>query len=80
MNLVLDASVAMRWYFGDGAAQELAYARHVLYASQHASEQLPVTGGLEVANVIARAEANSLVTEARSAGPLQIVRIRCVLS
>ena len=66
MNLVLDNSVTMRWFFGDGKPQELAYAGKVLDAMKSASAIVPVTWGLEVANVIARAEAKGLVTGARS--------------
>ena len=66
MNLVLDNSVTMRWFFGDGKTQELAYAGKVLDAMKSASAIVPVTWGLEVANVIAKAEAKGLVTGARS--------------
>ena len=66
MSFVLDTSVTMRWFFGDGKPQELAYADKVLDAMKDASALVPVIWGLEVANVIARAEAKGLVTEARS--------------
>ena len=66
MNFVLDNSVTMRWFFGDGKPQELAYAGKVLEAMKSASAIVPVTWALEVANVIARAEAKGLVTGARS--------------
>lgn len=66
MSFVLDNSVTMRWFFGDGKPQELAYAAKVLDALKQDSALVPVTWGLEVANVIARAEAKGLVTEARS--------------
>jgi len=66
VNFVLDNSVTMRWFFGDGKPQELSYAGKVLDAMKTASAIVPVTWGLEVANVIARAEAKGLVTEARS--------------
>lgn len=66
MNFVLDNSVTMRWFFGDGKPQELSYAGKVLDAMKTATAIVPVTWGLEVANVIARAEAKGLVTEARS--------------
>jgi predicted nucleic acid-binding protein len=56
----------MRWFFGGGKPQELSYAAKVLDAMKTASAIVPVTWGLEVANVIARAEARGLVTEARS--------------
>lgn len=66
MNFVLDNSVAMRWFFGDGRSHELAYAQDVLEAMKEAVALVPVTWGLEVSNVIARAEAKELVSEARS--------------
>lgn len=71
MSFVLDNSVTMRWYFGDGKPQELTYARKVLDAMKHTNALVPMTWGLEVANVIARAEAKGLVTEARSADFLE---------
>ena len=73
MSFVLDNSVTMRWFFGDGKAQELAYAGKVLDAMKQDSEIVPATGGLEVANVIARAEAKGLVTEARSGAFLEML-------
>lgn len=73
MNFVLDNSVAMRWFFGDGKPHELAYAQDVLEAMKEASALVPVTWGLEVSNVIARAEAKELVTEARSEAFLEML-------
>lgn len=66
MSFVLDNSVTMRWFFGDGKPQEIAYAAKVLDAMKETIALVPATWGLEVANVIARAEAKSLVSEARS--------------
>ena len=74
MNFVLDNSVAMRWFFGDGKPQELAYAGKVLDAMKVTSALVPVTWGLEVSNVIARAEAKNLVTEARSEAFLELLQ------
>lgn len=73
MSFVLDTSVTMRWFFGDGTAQELAYAGNVLDTMKEASACVPVTWGLEVANVIAKAEARALVTEARSSAFLEML-------
>ena len=73
MSFVLDNSVAMRWFFGDGRPQELAYAGKVLDAMKKTDAHVPVTWGLEVANVIARAEARALVTEARSGAFLEML-------
>jgi predicted nucleic acid-binding protein len=73
MSFVLDNSVTMRWFFGDGKPRELAYASNVLDAMKKAAAVVPVTWGLEVANVIARAEAKALVTEARSGAFLEML-------
>ncbi|MBI5236437.1 MAG: type II toxin-antitoxin system VapC family toxin [Deltaproteobacteria bacterium] len=73
MSFVLDNSVTMRWFFGDGKPQELAYAGKALDAMKHASAIVPVIWGLEVANVIAGAEAKGLVTEARSGAFLEML-------
>lgn len=66
MSFVLDNSVTMRWFFGDGKLQALVYAGKVLDAMKNARARVPATWGLEVANVIAKAEAKGWVTEARS--------------
>lgn len=73
MSLVLDNSVTMRWLFGDGKPQERAYAGRVLDAMQNVTARVPMTWGLEVANVIAKAEAKALVTEARSGAFLEML-------
>lgn len=73
MSFVLDTSVTMRWFFGDGKPSELAYAAKVLDALKTDDAIVPVTWGLEVANVIARAEAKELVTEARSGAFLEML-------
>ena len=73
MSFVLDNSVTMRWFFGDGQPQEINYAGQVLDAMKNANAIVPVTWGLEVANVMVRAEAKSLVTEARSAAFLKML-------
>ena len=73
MSFVLDNSVAMRWFFGDGKPSELAYAGKVLDALKKTEAHVPVTWGLEAANVIARAEAKGLVTEARSGAFIEML-------
>lgn len=73
MSFVLDNSVTMRWFFGDGKPQELAYAGKVLDAMRQDSALVPMTWGLEMANVIVRAEAKALVTEARSGAFLEML-------
>lgn len=74
MSFVLDNSVTMRWFFGDGKPQEIAYASKVLEALKRDSALVPATWGLEVANVIARAETKGLVTEARSGAFLEMLQ------
>ncbi len=66
MNFVLDNSVTMRWFFGDGQPRELVYASKVLDQIKVTNAFVPVIWGFEVANVIAKAETKGLVTEARS--------------
>jgi len=73
VSFVLDNSVTMRWFFGDGKPQEIAYAGKVLDAMKNNHGLVPVTWGLEVANVIARAEAKTLITEARSTEFLEML-------
>ena len=73
MSFVLDTSVTMRWFFGDGKPQELTYAGKVLDAMKDDDVLVPATWGLEVANVIARAEAKALVNEARSGAFLEML-------
>ena len=69
MRFVLDNSVAMRWLLKDGSAERLAYADKVLGLLMQDSAQAIVPGvwPLEVANVIVKAQAKGLVSEARAA-------------
>jgi predicted nucleic acid-binding protein len=73
VSFVLDNSVTMRWFFGDGKPQEINYAGKVLDAMKKNNAMVPATWGLEVANVIARAEAKGIVTEARSGAFLEML-------
>jgi len=73
VSFVLDNSVTMRWFFGDGRPKELDYANTVLDAINIQNVIAPATWGLEVANVIVRAEAKDLVTEARSGAFLEML-------
>ena len=66
MSFVLDNSVTMRWFFGDGSADAAQYAEQVLDLLITEDALVPATWGLEVSNVLARAEAKGLATEARS--------------
>jgi len=74
LSFVLDNSVTMRWCFGDGKPSELAYAAGILDALHGTSAQVPTIWGLEVANVLARAEDRGLITEARSEAFLALLR------
>ena len=73
MNFVLDNSVVMRWFFGDGDKSDLGYSLAVLDALGRSQAIVPTIWSLEVANVIARAEAKGLVLEARSAEFLEML-------
>ena len=75
MNFVLDASVTMAWLLGDSKPADRAYAQGALEALKHADRhaEVPVTWALEVANVIARAEAKSLLAEAQSKAFLEML-------
>lgn len=74
MSFVLDTSVTMCWFFGDGKPRELTYAREVLEAMKDVTALVPITWGLEVSNVIAKAEAKGWVTEARSEMFLEVLK------
>ena len=69
MRFMLDNSVAMRWLLRDGSVERLAYAEKVLaeLAQPDGSALVPGIWALEAANVMVKAQARQLVTEARSA-------------
>lgn len=73
MSFVLDNSVTMRWFFEDGSPQDLAYADTILAAIKDQGAIVPVTWGLEVANVLSRAEAKSAVKAARTDAFLEML-------
>ena len=75
MNFVLDASVTMCWILLDGKTAERAYAMEVLNLMKQpeTSAVVPVTWGLEVANVIGKAEMKGLVREAQSEAFLELL-------
>ena len=68
MRFVLDNSVAMRWLLEDGSPVRLAYAGKVLELLTHEAGEALVPGiwPLEVANVVVKAQARGLVSEARA--------------
>lgn len=65
MSLVLDNSVSMRWCFGDGKRSDLDYAAAVARELRANSATVPAIWGLEVANVLARAEIQGAITTGR---------------
>jgi predicted nucleic acid-binding protein len=75
VSLVLDASVTMSWLLGDANDAVRDYSQSVLLAMTRPGVQadVPVIWALEVANVIARAEARGLVTEAQSGAFLEML-------
>ena len=74
MSLVLDNSVTMRWFFGDGMPADRAYAAAVAHALRQDSALVPTIWSLEVANVLCRAEARGLVNQDRSDEFLRLLR------
>jgi predicted nucleic acid-binding protein len=66
VSFVLDDSVAMCWLLNDGRPADVAYALKVLDALKQTSALVPGVWALEAANVVAKAEAKGLVTEART--------------
>lgn len=67
MKLVLDASVALSWLLEDaGAGQAYAGAVFGILGSPSAEAHVPTTWGLEIANVIAKAESRGMLSTARS--------------
>lgn len=74
MRFVLDNSVAMRWLFGDGSAQDQSYAHYVLDLIDDGNVLVPGIWCLEVANVITRAENKYGLTEVRSREFIHVLR------
>jgi predicted nucleic acid-binding protein len=67
VRFVLDASVALSWLLEDaGARQAYAVATFDTLASPTAQANVPVTWGLEIANVIAKSEARGVLVPSRS--------------
>jgi predicted nucleic acid-binding protein len=72
---VLDASVTMCWLFNDGKATDRAYATGVLNTmkQEHTAALVPVTWGLEISNVLAKAESKGVITEVQSEAFLEML-------
>lgn len=68
MRFVRDNSVVVRWLLNDGGEERLAYAAKVLdLLTEDTGEALvPGVWSLEVANVLVKAQAKGLVSEARA--------------
>ncbi len=75
MTFVLDASVTMCWLFLGGKPAERAYALKVLNTMKQAETMalVPAIWGLEVSNVIAKAEMKGLLSEAQSEAFLEML-------
>jgi predicted nucleic acid-binding protein len=74
-DFVLDASVTMSWVLADARPADRAYADAILVAMQTPDAQavVPVTWSLEVSNVIAHAEARTILSEAQSDAFLEML-------
>ena len=75
MTFVLDASVTLCWLFLDSKPADRAYALKILDSMKEAETKglVPATWGLEVANVIAKAEIRGLLNEAQSEAFLEML-------
>jgi predicted nucleic acid-binding protein len=67
-GFVLDASVTMTWLLGDASPAGRSYAAAVLESLKRpeVTAEVPVVWGLEVANVIAKAEERGSVAHSHS--------------
>jgi predicted nucleic acid-binding protein len=67
VRFVLDASVALSWLLEDaGAGQAYAAATFDALTRPTSQAHVPVTWGLEIANVIAKSEARGVLAPSRS--------------
>jgi predicted nucleic acid-binding protein len=75
MTFVLDASVTLCWLLADGKTAANAYAHKVLEALVREDTQalVPMIWGLEVSNVIAKAESMGRLNEAQSEAFLEML-------
>jgi predicted nucleic acid-binding protein len=75
VRFVLDASVALSWLFGDARPADRKTSQAVLSALKQpgAVAVVPVTWGLEVANVLTRGEARDVLSEAQSEAFLEML-------
>lgn len=82
MRFVLDNSVVMRWLLQDGSDERLTYAAKVLdILTQESSEALvPGIWALEAGNVMLKAQAKSLVSEARGAAFVGLLQDMAIIA
>lgn len=81
MNFVLDASVALSWLLEDaGAAQAYADTVFDVLKMPTSIAHVPVTWGLEIANVIAKSEARGILLENRTQGFLATIHAAPIVS
>ena len=75
MKFVLDASVTLTWLLKDAGERSEAYAFEVLKQIRSSGTEMHVPGvwGLEIANVIARSEAQGNLTAAQSESFLEVL-------
>ena len=75
MKFVLDASITLSWLLKDASARDGPHAFAVLKALRvdGTTADVPVTWGLEIANVVARCEAKSQITEAQAEAFLEML-------
>lgn len=75
MTFVLDASVTLCWLLADGKSAATAYAHKVLeaLAREDTHALVPMIWGLEVSNVIAKAESMDRLNEAQSEAFLEML-------
>jgi predicted nucleic acid-binding protein len=72
--------VTLSWLLRDASSRDASYAFEVLDAlrAAGASAEVPVTWGLEIANVIARAEAKAQITAAQSEAFLEMLNAAAI--
>lgn len=75
MKFVLDASVTLSWLLDDGKPADRTYAKKTLNAlvDDDIGAVVPAIWALEITNVIAKAEAKALISEAQSGAFLELL-------
>jgi predicted nucleic acid-binding protein len=74
VTFVLDASATLTWLLSDAKAKNRDYATALLEALKLGTvAAVPVTWALEIANVLARGEANGALSEAQSGAFLEML-------